>query len=194
MSDAAMPLDAIEEVVLRRGSSRRFTGGSISFAELSTILDRATRGIPADFLSAGAPQLNDIYLIVNAVDGLASGAYFFDVAGQRLKALELGDFRAQAAHLALDQQLAGDAAVAVFFLADLERWLGRLGNRGYRAAQLEAGILGGKMYLASYALRLGATGLTFYDDEAVRFFSPHSGNKSAMFLTALGRPAKPGLT
>ena len=91
--------------------------------------------------------------MLNAVEGLQPGAYFFDVGRRTLEVLELGDFRARAAHLALDQQLAGDAAVAVFFLADLERCLGRLGNRGYRAAQLEAGILGGKMYLGAYALR-----------------------------------------
>jgi len=40
--------------------------------------------------------------------------------------------------------------------------LQRFGNRGYRAVQLEAGILGGKLYLAAYAQRLGATGLTFF--------------------------------
>jgi hypothetical protein len=74
----------------------------------------------------------------------------------------------------------------------LTHWLGRLGNRGYRAVQLEAGILGGKMYLAAYALGLGATGLTFYDDEAARFFSPHADGKSAIFLTALGQPARSG--
>jgi SagB-type dehydrogenase family enzyme len=184
LSDGAMPSDTIEEVVLRRGSSRRFTGAPIQRAELSTILDRATRGIPADF-----PPLNDIYLIVNAVEDLEPGAYFFDVARRRLEVLALGDFRSRAAHLALDQQLAGDSSAAVFFLADLERCLGRLGNRGYRAAQLEAGILGGKIYLAAYSLRLGATGLTFYDDEVVSFFSPHSAGKSAIFLTAVGRPA-----
>ena len=186
LSDAAMPRDTIEEVVQRRGSSRRFTGGSIRFTELSTILDRATRGIPADF-----PAMNDIYLIVNSVEGLRQGSYFFHPGQGRLEVLSLGDFRARAAFLALEQQLAGDAAVAVFFLADLRRWLGQLGNRGYRAAQLEAGILGGKIYLASYALGLGATGLTFYDDEVVRFFGPHADGKSAIFLTAVGQPAKP---
>jgi len=46
LSDAAMPSDTIEEVILRRGSSRRFTGGAIDFTALSTILDRSTRGIP----------------------------------------------------------------------------------------------------------------------------------------------------
>src|SRR3546814_12552976 len=31
--------------------------------------------------------------------------------------------------------------------------------RGYRAAQLEGGIVGGRLYLAAYALGFGATGL-----------------------------------
>jgi SagB-type dehydrogenase family enzyme len=180
--------DTVEEVVLRRGSSRRFTGKPISLEALSTILERATCGIPADF-----PSMNEIYLIANGVHGLQPGSYFYNSAEQRLEILAAGDFRARAAFLALEQQLAGDAAVAVFFLADLHLWLARLGDRGYRAVQLEAGILGGKMYLAAYALRLGATGLTFYDDEVVQFFSPHAEGKSAIFLTAIGQPAKPTL-
>jgi hypothetical protein len=43
------------------------------------------------------------------------------------------------------------------------------------------------MYLAAYAQRFGATGLTFLDDEVTDFFSPHAEGKSAMFLVALGR-------
>jgi ABC-type uncharacterized transport system YnjBCD ATPase subunit len=68
--------------------------------------------------------------------------------------------------------------------------LNRLGNRGYRAVQLEAGITGGKLYLAAYAQRLGATGLTFYDDDVTSFFSPHGAGKSAIFLVAVGHSAK----
>ena len=64
--------------------------------------------------------------------------------------------------------------------------LERFGNRGYRAAQLEGGITGGRLYLAAYALGFGATGLTFFDDEVTDFFSPHAAGKSVMFLTALG--------
>ena len=66
--------------------------------------------------------------------------------------------------------------------------LERLGNRGYRAAQSEGGIVGGRLYLAAYAQRFGATGLTFFDDEVVDFFSPHAAGKSVMFLVALGHP------
>jgi len=56
--------------------------------------------------------------------------------------------------------------------------------------QLEAGIIGGKIYLAAYAQRLGASGLTFFDDDVTEFFSPHAAGKSVMFLVALGKSAK----
>jgi nitroreductase len=68
--------------------------------------------------------------------------------------------------------------------------MAQLGNRGYRAAQLEGGIIGGRVYLGAYALGLGATGLTFFDDDVTRFFSPHATGKSVMFLNAVGRPSR----
>ena len=86
--------------------------------------------------------------------------------------------------------MTGDAAANVFFMADLNRSLETYCNRGYRAVQLESGILGGKMYLSSYALGFGATGLTFYDDDVTKFFSPHAEGKSAVFLMCLGRKQK----
>jgi SagB-type dehydrogenase family enzyme len=183
------PKDTIEQVILRRGSSRKFDPTkSITLAELSTILDSATRGIPADFLEPHGTQLNELYLIVHAVQGLKTGAYFFRRDRNALEFLEEGEFRTEARHLGLDQQLPADACVDVFFLADLNRILERCGNRGYRAVQLEAGVIGGKMYLAAYAQRLGATGLTFFDDDVTHFFSPHAKGKSAIFLLAIGKP------
>jgi SagB-type dehydrogenase family enzyme len=190
LSDAEMPRDPIEQVILRRGSSRQFVRTPISLTQLSTILDRATRGIPADFLNPFGSQLNHLYLIVHAVEGLESGAYVFHRDRKVLECLKQGNFRDQAGYLGLEQQLPADAAVDIFFLADLRPIFDRFGNRGYRAVQLEAGILGGKLYLAGYAQRLGATGLTFYDDEVTRFFSPHAEGKSAIFLIAVGKSAK----
>jgi SagB-type dehydrogenase family enzyme len=101
-----------------------------------------------------------------------------------------GGFRDKAGELGLEQALPADASANVFFLRDLAPILERFGNRGYRLAQLEAAIKGGRLYLASYALGLGATGLTFYDDDVTDFFSPHAYGKSTMFLMALGHPAR----
>ena len=183
--------DSLEEVVLRRGSTRQFAQTPITLAQLSTLLERSTRGVAADFLDPFGARLNDLYLIVNDVEELAPGSYFYDRAHHCLQPLRRGAFRKMAGYLALEQKLAADASVAVFFLADLNRIFEVLGNRGYRAAQLEAGIIGGKLYLAAYAQHLGATGLTFYDDDVVRFFSPHAEGKSAIFLVALGKSESP---
>jgi SagB-type dehydrogenase family enzyme len=190
LSDAEIPRDPIEQVIQRRGSTRKFARSPITLPQLSIILDRATRGVPADFLVPPGAQLNDLYLIVHAVEGLKPGAYAFHRGRGLLECLKEGDFRADAGYLGLQQALPADAAVDIFFLADLRPILGRFGNRGYRAVELEAGILGGKLYLAAYAQRLGATGLTFFDDDVTRFFSPHAAGKSAIFLVALGHSAK----
>jgi len=190
LSDVEMPRDLIEQVILRRGSSRRFARTPITLSQLSTILDRATRGVPADFLISNH-HLNELYLIVHAVEGLEPGAYMFRRDRGLLECMKQGNFRDQAGYLGLEQQLPADAAVNIFFLADLHPILHRFDSRGYRAAQLEAGIVGGKLYLAAYAQHLGATGLTFYDDDVIRFFSPHAEGKSTMFLVAIGHSAKP---
>ena len=191
LPEEEQPKDTIEQVILRRGSSRTFDeNASITLAQLSTVLDFATRGLPADFLEPPVVQLNDLYLIVHSVEGMKPGAYFFRRDQQTLELLKEGQFRAEARHLGLEQNLPADACVDVFFLADLNRILARCGNRGYRAVQLEAGAIGGRMYLAAYAQRLGATGLTFFDDDVTSFFSPHAKEKSAIFLLAIGKPLK----
>jgi SagB-type dehydrogenase family enzyme len=184
-----VPPATIEDVIVRRGSTRQFARESITFGQLSTMLDRATRGIPADFLSAG-DSLNQIYLIVHAVDDLAPGAYVYRRDLHALELLKEGDFRGEAGELGLGQDIPADCSVNVYFLADLNRALERLGNRGYRAAQLEASIMGGKLYLAAYAQGLGASGLTFFDDDVTEYFSPQAAAKSVMFLIALGKSLK----
>lgn len=194
---ARIPLDpcdeavaeTIESVILRRGSTRRFARDPISFRALSTILRAVSCGVPADFLAPGAHRAEP-YLIVNAVDGLVPGTYVYDRAHDALLPLRAGSFRREAGFLGLGQQIPSDAAVDVFWLSDLSSILAELGNRGYRAAQLEAAIAGGKAYLAAYALGLGATGLTFFDDDVTAFFSPHARGKSVMFLMAIGVPER----
>ena len=108
---------------------------------------------------------------------------------QALELLRAGDFRRESGYLDLGQQLAADAAVNVYFLADLTAVLEQFGNRGYRLAQLEASVTAGRLYLAAYALGLGATGLTFFDDDVTDFFSPRAQGESVMFLMALGNKA-----
>jgi nitroreductase len=176
---------ALADLIRRRGSTRQFAPAPIAFSELSTILALALAPIPADF----GPMV-DLYVIVHAVKGLDSGAYSVDRDGSTLILLRRGEFQQQAGFLALGQPLAAEAAFNLYSLVSLPPLMTRLGNRGYRAAQLQGGIIGGRVYLGAYALGLGATGLTFFDDDVSRFFSPRAAGKSVMFLSAVGHPSQ----
>jgi nitroreductase len=122
-----------------------------------------------------------VALIANAVEGLEPGAYTY---AHGFELVSSGKLRDKARFLCLDQPLGGDAAATLFLLADLNATLRALGDRGYRAAQLEAGIIAGRVYLAAYACGLGATGLTFYDDEVRAFFQTEA---EPMMTVAIGR-------
>ena len=175
--------DPIEDVIRRRGSARRFGPAHMPREVLVDVLRRVVRGVSTDYAPDGS-HLIEPYVIVNSVEGLDRGAYVWRTG--ELRPLREGDVRAEAGFLCLDQPLGGASSTTVFLMADLPATLERLGARGYRAAQLGAGILAGKVYLAAYAHRFGATGLTFYDDEVERFFSPDAAGKSCMLVVAVG--------
>ena len=179
----------VGQVINDRGSTRRFAREPVSLAQFNSVLATATQPTWWDFQDGGS--LNDLYLIVNAVESLDPGAYFFSVEHQELTLLRSGSFREHAAHLCFEQALGGDSSAVAFFMSDLEDAFRRMGNRGYRAAQLEAGVMGGNMYLCAHSLGMGATGMTFFDDEVTEFFSPHAEGKSVMFLVGLGLAGHP---
>jgi len=190
MQDLTPPRGAagrsLGETIAKRGSTREFSAEAITAEELSSALYHATRGFPADVPGG----LTDLYVNAHAVTGLEPGAYAYHRGSHALTQLRAGDVRAASTFLCLDQALGGTSSATVFFLSDLARVLGRWGNRGYRAANLEAGLIGGRLYLSAYAQRFGASGLTFYDRAVVEFFSPHAAGKDALFVTALGRSRK----
>lgn len=181
---------SLAEVITRRGSTRQFAHTAISIDQLGAALHLAYQPLPADFLAHQGSGLSQAYVIVNAVDGLPGGAYVYHPAQHALEQNVRADLRNTSGFLALGQDLGRDASANIYFMSQLEPILERFGNRGYRAAQLDASLRAGRIYLAAYAMQFGATGLTFYDEEVTSFFSPHARGKSAMFLIALGHRAE----
>lgn len=182
---ARPPMEPVEEVILRRGSTRMMRHDIVT----SDLLDWgivAAQYAPLDAVPRGSTLLT-YGLSVHGVEGIEPGLYGW-TAGE-LRPHRRGseeDARARAAHLCLDQPLGGDSAYTLFANCPLERVLGAYGDRGYRAAQLEAGMVVGRLQLAGFALGYGGTGLTFYDDEVSAAFGTDA---ACMLVASIGVPA-----
>jgi SagB-type dehydrogenase family enzyme len=185
-ADPAVAAEPLERVVRRRGSTREFDHRSISKTALANLLVAASAPVAADFRLEPAAPLGELYVVVHAVEDVPPGLYRWRAEEKSLEPIALGDRRRDAGFLALGQPLAADAAVNVHAIADLAVVLGALGTRGYRAATLDGAIAGGRLYLAAYAQRFGATGLTFFDDEVTRLFGLDPHRYAVTFLVAAG--------
>jgi SagB-type dehydrogenase family enzyme len=155
----------LEDVILRRGSTRLMDPVPVS------------RELFAACLGAGLPGRH--FVAVHAVDGVAPGLYEWP------RLVRAGDLREALFHVCMEQALARDAAFVVMAVADLEA----LDDRGYREAQLAAGIGDGRIHLAAFAGGAGATGMTFYDSELEALLGePLAG----LLFTCVGVPAYRG--
>ena len=176
------PNDRVENVILRRGSTRLFRRERAPSPVLEWGLAAAARAVPLDAAPAGT--LIEHLVSVHDVADAEPGGYRYTAAG--FEGLTRSDDpRAAGTRLCLDQPLGGDSAYTVFHAAALDPLLETLGGRGYRAAQLEAGIAAGRLALNAVAVGAGATGLTFYDRLVSRYFHTEA---APLLATAVGVP------
>ena len=175
-------IDSIEDVILRRGSTRIMRPETAPAPLLRWGMSSGARAVPADFVAPGTTLLEH-NLSIHGVEGVDPGAYRWRDGD--LELVRPGQFREITQQLCLDQPLGGDSAYTAFHCARLDTVLGALGARGYRVAQLEAGIASGRLSLAAFALGCGATGLTFFDEPVRRFFATTA---SCMLVTSVGLP------
>jgi hypothetical protein len=142
------PSAGLDEVILRRGSTRSMD------ASRSVARDVFEWSLAAALRGSRVPH----FVAVHAVDGLEPGLYRWPDLATPARS---GDLRDELFRVCVDQDLGRDAAFVVIAAADAEA----LDDRGYREAQLDAGIVEGRLHLAAYALGIGASGMTFLDSE-----------------------------
>jgi len=139
---------SLDEVILQRGSTRFMDpAGSVARDVFEWSLAAALRG-------SRVPH----FVVVHAVEGLAPGHYRWPSLEAPLRP---GDLRDEVFRVCLDQDLGRDASFVVIAAVDVDG----LDDRGYREAQLDAGLVEGRLHLAAYALGIGASGMTFLDSE-----------------------------
>jgi hypothetical protein len=160
--------DPVEAVVLARGSQRRMD---------------PTRGLPESVLRTSmrvAMRGVDLphRVVVHDAEALAPGVYRWPDLSAPARP---GAMRDELYRVCLEQGLARDAAFVVIAATDV----GALDDRGYREAQLAAGLVEGRLHLLAYSLGASASGMTFIDGEVPALLGEPL---DALLFTCVGVP------
>lgn len=146
---------SIQELITRRRSRRAFdTNQALTAQTIGNILQLSygitgvlgesggvtqyARAVP----SAGALYPLELYVMIQRVDGVAPGIYHYRVAHHALEALSIGDQAPLFARTEPDWGMSATAAANLVITAVFERSTVKYGERGYRFALMEAGMLG----------------------------------------------------
>jgi hypothetical protein len=166
---APPPPSDLDAVILRRGSTRIMDpGATISRDVYTACLDLGLRDT----------QTTE-FIAVHGVDDVKPGLYRWPDIDTPLRA---GPMRDELFRVCMEQELPHDAAFVVMAATDLEG----IDDRGYREAQLGAGLVNGRLHLAAFSLGIGASGMTFYDSEIAGLLGePLAG----LIFTCVGVPA-----
>ena len=174
--EPTQPRELLERAIRRRRSVRAYARRPLPREEVRRVLAWSEGPIPAD-----APSVVRQLVTVAAVEGLEPGVY--DARLALVREIEEGELRELSRFAAMEQDHPRLAAFNVWQMADLDRVVERLGDRGYRWAQLEAGIRAGRLQVGAFMRGWGAAASTFYDAEVSRLLET---DEAPMLMVAVG--------
>ena len=188
-------LQGLEETILKRRSTRHYTGAAISLTDLSYLLDFTYH--PEHYAAAGLdgnPDYFDLsliqtFVVVSDVTHLEVGCYYYAAPAQELRQIRFKNFRRELHFLCLQQDLGRDAAAVVFHTADLQAAVEQYGDRAYRYLHMDAGHLGQRLNLAAIRLKLGVSGIGGFFDDHVNDVLGIPIDEAVLYNTTLGQPA-----
>lgn len=206
--EKSIPLQlGLGECLIRRRSTRDFTGDSIDYKELSTLL-RAATGISAvaytelknnekvefnlrTIPSGGGLYPIDLYVFALNIPGLAYGVYRFQVKEEVLIKM-VPDKDLGLLHKAFSGQVnmieAAHPSVIIFYSASPWRSMRKYGDRGLRFVLQEVGAIAQNLHLSIAALGLGSVDCaSFYENEINDFLNLDGVNQTILHTTLIGQ-------
>jgi SagB-type dehydrogenase family enzyme len=187
-------LSGLESTILKRRSTRAYSGATLTLGELTALLDFTYH--PDHYIDQGldrSPDYFDLSLIetfiaVSGVEDLEEGCYYYAPKAQELRQIRFKNFRRELHFLCLGQDLGRDAAAVVFHTADLQNAVAQYGDRVYRYLHMDAGHLGQRLNLAAIHLNLGVSGIAGFFDDQVNEVLGIPTDEAVIYITTLGRP------
>ncbi|MEH1846375.1 MAG: SagB/ThcOx family dehydrogenase [Nostoc sp.] len=157
--------DKFYQTVWNRRSIRRFRKESISQEDYLYIVQQLEQSIPTENY-----EEIEIYSVVHRVEGMIPGLY----KGTYL--VKTGNFSEKTGYLCINQAIAKDSAVTLFFVSDY---------LNYQTAMQIAGFIGQRLYLTSNYLGIQCSEIgAYYDDETQELLET---NKDVLYGMVIGR-------
>jgi len=187
----------LRTLIEERSSIREYAPTPLALDELAYLLwctqgvrqrvgDKLTlRTVP----SAGARHAFETYLVINQVEGIASGLYRYLAMEHALYGLPVsGDITADVTAACLGQEMIGKCAVTFIWVAVAARMTWRYGERGYRYLHLDAGHVCQNLYLAAQPLDCGVCAIAAFDDDLLNNTLQLNGKELfAIYLATVGK-------
>ncbi len=174
---------SLEEAIVKRRSTRRFSDEPVSIEDLSQILwagQGLTEGSYRTAPSAGA--LYPIELIVV----MGEGVYMYIPEGHRLEEITKNDVREELSTAALGQGFIKEAPVVLVITAVFERVKSKYGERGIRYVHIEAGHVAQNVCLQAAALGLVTVVTGAFYDSQVQDVLDIPGDFEPVYIVPLG--------
>lgn len=186
-------LKALEDTLLTRRSTRRYTSAPLSRADLFALLDFAYH--PAHYRLQDfdqAPDYFDLSLIetfvaISNVESLEPGCYYYAPQAEELRQIRFNQFHKDLHFLCLGQELGRDAGAVIFHTADLAAAVAKYGDRAYRYLHMDAGHLGQRLNLAATRRQLGVSGIAGFFDDQVNELLSIPDEEAVLYITTVGQ-------
>ncbi|MEH2048958.1 SagB/ThcOx family dehydrogenase [Nostoc sp.] len=156
--------DKFYQTVWARRSIRRFRKEPISQEDYLYVVQQLQQSIPTENY-----EEIEIYSVVHRVEGMTPGLY------RATHLVKTGNFSEKTGYLCINQAIAKDGAVTLFFVSDY---------LNYQTAMQIAGFLGQRLYLASNYLGIQCSGIgAYYDEETQELLET---NKDVLYGMVIG--------
>ena len=186
----------LENTILKRRSTRAYTGENLTLDELKSLLNftyqsqdykKTDLDSNPDYFDL---ELIETFIAVSGVTGLEEGCYYYAPKAQELRQIRFKNFRQELHYLCLGQDLGRDAGALVFHTANLQKAVAKYGDRAYRYLHLDAGHLGQRLNLAAIYLNLGVSGIGGFFDDQVNEVLGIPPEEAVLYITTLGQPQR----
>jgi SagB-type dehydrogenase family enzyme len=198
------PEISLWQAIEQRRSLRAYSEEALTQDELSFLLwttqwvrdfrsnekvEIAFRNVP----SAGARHPFETYLLINRVEGIKTGIYYYHPIKHGLVLFKTGVEWTEAVFSScFEQEMVKTSAVTFIWTAIPNRTSFRYSQRGFRYLYIDAGHVGQNLHLAAEAIGAGACMIGAYYDEGMDEILGLNGTDAfVIYLASLGKKLPP---